>query len=211
MKLYLHFAVVGFSNTYLVGPDHGGDAILIDPAVMDIELLKLIEGNGFYIRHILITHNHNSHTDGIRTLKKIYDFDIYCGSSPKAPRDSIKLTDRKVLNLGGIEVEPILVEGHSPDSFLFNINNMLFTGDALAAGKLGTAPNYQARALLLESLRSRVLAMKGNPLIFPGHGPPSTLESELKFNPYLNGTRQLPEGSSVRFSELSDSAQEEES
>ena len=54
MKLFNHFAAVGFSNTYLVGGDNEKDAILIDPGVMDVPLLNLIEDNGYYIRHILI-------------------------------------------------------------------------------------------------------------------------------------------------------------
>lgn len=209
MKLYLHFAVVGFSNTYLLGPDKGGDAILIDPAVIDIELLRLIEGNGFYIRHVLITHNHNSHTEGIRTLKKIYDFDIYSGNSPRAGKNNIQLVDGKSLQLGEMAVEPILAPGHSPDSYLFKIDHMLFTGDSLAAGRLGKAPSYQARSILLEALKTRILPLPGDLLIFPGHGPPTTLEAEVKFNPYLNGKKMIPKNTIIKFSELSDSAHEE--
>ena len=46
MKIYTHFSVMGFSNTYLVGPHGGGEAILIDPGVMDLPLLRLIESRG---------------------------------------------------------------------------------------------------------------------------------------------------------------------
>ena len=81
MKLYFHFAVFGFSNTYLIGNEDGGDAILVDPGVMDIELLRLIESNNFHIKHILITHSHTAHISGLETLKKIYDFQIYSKNS----------------------------------------------------------------------------------------------------------------------------------
>jgi len=211
MKLFLHFAVVGFSNTYLLGPDEGGDALLIDPAVMDIQLLRLIEGNRYFIRHVLLTHNHDAHTDGLRTLRKIYDFDIYCGSSPKAPRESRKLRDGEPLRLGEITVDPILVAGHSPDSFVYKIGNMLFTGDALLAGKVGATPSFEARSHLLDALHNKVASQTGDLLVFPGHGPPSTMEAERRFNPYLNGTYRLPSNTPVMFTDLSDPAQEEES
>ncbi len=192
MKLYLHFAVVGFSNSYLIGPDDGGDAVLIDPGVMSIELLNLIEKNGLYVRYILITHNHYSHVDGIRTLRKIYDFDVYSAVPAKNLGESITIEDDKTLQLGEIRVQPLVMGGHSPDSLVFRIEHMVFTGDTLSAGKPGTAPNNSSRSALLASIKERIVPMKGNPLIFPGHGPPSTLESELQFNPYLNGQKEIP-------------------
>ncbi|MBI9100899.1 MAG: MBL fold metallo-hydrolase [Spirochaetales bacterium] len=191
MKLFLHFAVVGFSNTYLIGPDEGGDAILIDPGIMNIELLNLIEKNKLNIKHILITHNHNSHMAGIKTLQKIYDFDIYTALPSRIEGEAIEIMDGEIIELGTFKVLPISIQGHSPDSFIFQIDNLLFTGDVLAAGVLGSTPNYKAKVQLVNTLREKVAKMEGNPLIFPGHGPPSTLESELQFNPYFNGQKEL--------------------
>ena len=56
MKLFFHFSVSGFSNTYLLGKEDQGDAIIVDPGVMNVPLLNMIEGNGYYVRSILVTH-----------------------------------------------------------------------------------------------------------------------------------------------------------
>ena len=79
-KLFFHFSVEGFSNCYLLGPENGGDAVIFDPGVFDLNLLELIENNNFYIRSVFITHDHNSHINGLKTLMKIYEAEIYSAS-----------------------------------------------------------------------------------------------------------------------------------
>ena len=67
----------------------------------------------------------------------------------------------------------------------FLLDGMLFTGDSLSAGSVGrTATGYQ-RALLLSSIRKKILSLKEDVLIFPGHGPPTRLAIERRFNLYL--------------------------
>jgi len=186
MKLYFHFAVVGFANTYLIGPAEGGEAILVDPGIMDKELLNLIEGNHYYIRTILVTHHHDSHVKGIRTLKKIYDADIYAFSPYILNYSSTPIKDGdKFAAASGIEVEVIEVPGHSSDSLVYHIGGMVFTGDVLAAGRVGNTKNSFSRALLLRSISEKLFSLPETTLMLPGHGPPSTLKAEKMFNPDL--------------------------
>lgn len=186
MKLYFHFAVVGFANTYLIGPNGGGDAILVDPGIMDKELLSLIEGNKYTIRTILVTHHHNSHVKGIRTLKKIYDADIYAFSPYIIDFPSIPIKDGdKFTAASDIEVEVIEVPGHSSDSLIYHVGGMVFTGDVLAAGRVGNTKNSFSRALLLRSISEKLFSLPETTLVLPGHGPPSSLKAEKMFNPDL--------------------------
>ena len=185
MKLFFHFALIGFANTYLIGPDEGGDAILIDPGTMDTELVSLIEENNYYIRSVLITHYHSSHVRGIHTLKKIYDSDIYGYSSSIEGFPTRPLRDGDRIECNGIEVSAIEVQGHSSDSLVYHIGDMIFTGDVLAAGRVGNTENSFSRALLLRSIREKLYTLPERSLIFPGHGPPSTLKAEIMFNPGL--------------------------
>jgi hydroxyacylglutathione hydrolase len=186
MKLYFHFAVVGFANTYLIGPPNGGDGILVDPGIMDRELLTLIESNHYYIKTILVTHHHNSHVKGIRTLKKIYDADIYSFSPYILDYPSIPIKDGDEFTLAsGIKVEVIEVPGHSSDSLIYHIGGMIFTGDVLAAGRVGNTKNSFSRALLLRSIDEKLFSLPDTTLVLPGHGPPSTLKAEKMFNPDL--------------------------
>jgi hydroxyacylglutathione hydrolase len=186
MKLFFHFAVVGFSNTYLIGPESGGGAILVDPGVMDVELLKLIEGNGYYIRHILVTHSHESHIKGLQTILKIYEAEIY-GKAPMIfERITKVMTGGIKYDLDGIEVEALDVKGHAADHLVYRIQNMLFTGDILAAGRIGSCESAVERAVMLKSIQENLLPLPDNLLVFPGHGPPSTLKTERLFNPDLH-------------------------
>lgn len=187
LKIFFHFSVIGFSNTYLIGNSEG-DAILIDPGYMDLQLLDLIESNNYYIRHILITHRHGSHTKGIGTLLKIYDAEIYSflpygySDLPMHP-----ITDGETLHLSGIDVSCMLVPGHSSDSIVFIIDKAMFTGDVLLSGKIGSTDSKLSHSLLLRSIREKILPLDDSMLIFPGHGAPTTLKIEKLFNEDLIG------------------------
>jgi len=185
MKVYCHFAVVGLSNTYLVGNEGGGDALLIDPSRFDVPLLNMIENNGFNIRSILITHNHDNHTHGIATILKIYDAKIYASTKEIRGFSTEILENRQRVNLHGINVESMAIRGHTSDSLIFRINHNLFTGDILSAGRIGTTDNTWAKANMIRDLEDSILPLPDETIIFPGHGPPSTLKIEKLTNDEL--------------------------
>lgn len=177
MKLFNHFTAVGFSNTYLIGPDEGGDAILVDPGTMDVRLLRLIEENDYTIRHVLITHAHPNHFRGIKTILKIYDATIYS----KLPElEGVPCTPLEEGNyvLGNRELEVMSVSGHSFDSLVYRIGHFYFTGDVLSAGRTGTTPDRYTRVLLMNELESKLFNREGHGILLPGHGPPSTIKAE---------------------------------
>ncbi len=186
MKFFTHFSVVGFSNSYLLGPDEGGDAVLIDPGIFDVKLLQLIEKNKLYIKYILITHAHIAHVKGIKTILKIYDARIY------SYRDNIlDIPTNRVRELDKIRAGEFIFDvyetpGHSSDSLIYVTDHLIFTGDTLTAGLLGSADTGYAKGLMLSSIRKKILTFNDSFFIFPGHGPPSKIEIERKTNPYLN-------------------------
>lgn len=185
MKVFCHFAVVGLSNTYLLGPEGGGDAILIDPSRFDVPLLNMIENNGYYIRSVLITHNHDNHTHGIATIRKIYDAKIYASTREIRGFSTEVLENRQQINLHGINVESMAIRGHTSDSLIFKTNQYLFTGDILSAGRIGTTDNTWAKANMIRDLEDQILPLPDDTIIFPGHGPPSTLKIEKLTNDEL--------------------------
>ena len=183
MDVHVLFTVSGFSNCYVLGQNTGGGALVIDPGLMDVQLLRTIEDNRYSVRGVLVTHDHDSHVAGIRTLKKVYDVEIFANADEVAGFPATRVFDDRSIVLDGIDVLPIAVAGHSADSVVYRIDSMLFTGDVLSAGRVGTTPNAFARALLIDAIRERICALEGDYFIFPGHGAPSTLESERKVNP----------------------------
>ncbi|HHT80994.1 MAG: MBL fold metallo-hydrolase [Sphaerochaeta sp.] len=185
MRIYQHFSVVGFCNTYLIGSKKGSEAILIDPGHVDTELIHLIESNEFKLKHVLLTHRHKTHTAGIGTLAKIYNPTIYASSFASYEYPVKPISDHQVLTLSGLEVEVIHVPGHSLDSLVYKIDHALFTGDTLMCGRVGTTTGYREQALLLQSIWKRVMSLDENILLFPGHGTASKLRIERMFNHQL--------------------------
>jgi glyoxylase-like metal-dependent hydrolase (beta-lactamase superfamily II) len=59
---------------------------------------------------------------------------------------------------------------------------MLFTGDTLSAGLVGTTASTYGAAVQMTALRSKILSLPGDFMVFPAPGPPSTLEAERRYN-----------------------------
>ncbi|MBA7608756.1 hypothetical protein ES703_15938 [subsurface metagenome] len=185
MKFFSHFSITHFSNCYLLGPDRGGDAVLIDPGIFDIGLLKKIENHKLYIRYVLVTHAHKAHIIGIKTLLKIYDAEIFSSRPIILDVPAHQIRGGEQLVLGDFCFEVIETPGHSSDSVTFKLNCLLFTGDTITAGSIGSTATGYERSLLLASIRQSILKLDDNTLIFPGHGPPTRVGIERRLNPYL--------------------------
>ena len=68
--------ITGFSNTYIVANEKLNEAIIIDPGKITPRIIEKLESKNFKIQGILITHNHETHVQGLRTLNKIYSTNI---------------------------------------------------------------------------------------------------------------------------------------
>jgi hydroxyacylglutathione hydrolase len=185
MRFYSYYSVTHFSNCYLLGGEAQGEALLIDPGIFDEGLLALIEGNGWHVRHVLLTHSHLAHVNGIRTLLKVYDVRVHALDPSALDFPAERLEQSAALRLCGFPIQVLATPGHSNDSACFQIGRMLFSGDVLSAGRIGETASAYERALLLGSIRGKLLGLPEGLFLFTGHGPPSTLEVEKRFNPYL--------------------------
>jgi glyoxylase-like metal-dependent hydrolase (beta-lactamase superfamily II) len=174
--------VVGFCNTYLVASKKHGEALLIDPGHVDLELINLIESNNYKLKHVLLTHRHLSHREGLGTLHKIYDISVHGSSFSSYDFAYQAVEDRQILNLCDMEIEVIHVPGHSLDSMVYKIDHALFTGDTLMCGRIGSTPGYREQTLLINSINQRLMGLDENSLIFPGHGTATKIRIERMFN-----------------------------
>jgi glyoxylase-like metal-dependent hydrolase (beta-lactamase superfamily II) len=194
VKLFFHYCPHGFSNCYILGTDPSGEgpeeAVIIDPGCMDTDLLNFIETNGYRLRGVLITHDHSHHSRGLRTLKRIYDADIYAVSPVIREHRTVLVRGGGAFSIGSFHVEAISVPGHSADSAVYRIGRLLFTGDALSAGLVGRTASSYAAMIQLSALRSRILSLPGDYTVLPGHGPPSSLEAERRFNAGLHTPKE---------------------
>ncbi len=182
MKLFFHYCSFGFSNCYVLGREDGPESILVDPGNMDKQILEYIEGNNFYPKAIFITHDHPGHVHGIRTLKRIYQSELFAINRVVQDHKTTPVKDGDNVDIGPFTVKVISIPGHSADSAVYQIDRLLFTGDVLTAGMVGTTASAYGATTQLNQLRSRLFSLPGDYTVLPGHGPPSTLEAERRFN-----------------------------
>jgi glyoxylase-like metal-dependent hydrolase (beta-lactamase superfamily II) len=180
MKLFFQYCSFGFSNCYILG--EGNQAVIVDPGSMENSTLQTIENNNFYPAAVLITHDHIGHVRGLRTLMRIYNAEIFAVNQAITDHKTTLVKDGDIINIADFSAEVISIPGHSSDSVVYRIGTMLFTGDVLTAGLVGSTASAYGAATQMNKLRSRLLSLPGDYIVLPGHGPPSTLEAERRFN-----------------------------
>jgi glyoxylase-like metal-dependent hydrolase (beta-lactamase superfamily II) len=99
------------------------------------------------------------------------------------------ITDNQVLTFGTTELVALHVPGHTSGSLAFysEKNECVFSGDALFSGSIGRTDlpggDYDT---LINSIRSKLFVLPPSTVVYPGHGNETTIEREMKSNPYLS-------------------------
>lgn len=184
------------SNSYLLTAD-GKRAVAIDPAQPRIS--DEAKKRGLEIRYVLLTHGHFDHIGGCAALQEA-GAEIGCMEIEKplvlgkdnmgekfgvtVPPFRIDFTFRggETFRSCGIELQVIATPGHTAGSVCFLSGDKLFTGDTLFEGTVGRTdlPTGSASALI-GSVRG-LYALKGDCIVFAGHGGETTLEHERRYN-----------------------------
>jgi glyoxylase-like metal-dependent hydrolase (beta-lactamase superfamily II) len=206
MVLFYHYCARGFSNCFLAGqetnesdPDQRREALIIDPAQIDEAIVTFIESNNYRLKAVLLTHEHANHSYGLRSLMRIYEnLEIYAANPEVHGFKTNMLHDGDTFTTAGFDIEAIAVPGHSADSMIYRIDHTLFSGDALTAGLIGTTANSYAAMREISAIQRKLFGLPGNYLVFPAHGPPSTLETERHFNAGIAIYEQNAHRSTVR-------------
>lgn len=188
MKIYFHLTIEEFTNSYLIVNDNPDvmEALLIDPASVNPQMISQIEEGGYNLTSVLVTHNHGSHVRGLSTLKKLYSPLIYAADYELCSSADCVLKNDGVITLAGLEVEYMSVPGHTADSLVFKIGNVLFTGDAITSGIIGETSSKYSKRMLIGKLHEKIFSQSRETVIMPGHGPPSTVGAEKIFNLDMN-------------------------
>jgi glyoxylase-like metal-dependent hydrolase (beta-lactamase superfamily II) len=194
MNVSFHYCAQGLCNCYILGggdyeavPRSAGknptrDALIIDPGSMDESILNFIENNEYTLKGILLTHSHSKHINGLRSLKRIYDTDIYSANSMVMGYKSNVVRDGDTVNIGSFAVKAVSAPGHSIDSMLYIVEHLLFTGDVLSAGLTGRTDSAYGAMRQITMIQNKIFSLRGDYIVLPGHGPPSTLNVERKYN-----------------------------
>ena len=198
-------------NTYLVWLPDRHDAVVIDPGLEPEAILEFLREQQLSVAAILNTHGHADHIGGNETIKEAFPHaPLIIGAnevrlltdananlsapfsmpvvSPPAD-DTVREGD--TLEVAGILLEVLDVPGHSPGHVVYLYRGpppLLFGGDVLFRESIGRTdfPGCDGR-LFLDGIREKVLTLPPETVVYPGHGPTTTVGHEKKANPFVGG------------------------
>jgi len=191
------------TNCYLVTPKGGEESMIIDPGAEPERILSQLRG--LNVRYIINTHGHSDHIGANRAIKEVSGAKILIhrddASMLTYPRENLSLlwsqeitsppADRLLeggekIRLDGISWKVIHTPGHSPGGISLLGDNWLFSGDTLFARSVGRTDLPRASwEILLESIRKNFLTLDDHVIVYPGHGPSTTIGEERRWNPFL--------------------------
>lgn len=195
------------SNCYVV---RGGDgpAVVVDPGHADPRIRRVLDEEwACGLEAILLTHAHLDHVAGVPALRDAYDAPIFLhpddrelydrapeqGASFGLSVDPLPSPDRELaggdsLELGGVSLDVRHTPGHSPGHVIFVAAEEAYVGDCVFAGSIGRTdlPGGDSRTLL-RSIREEILSLPSSTVLYPGHGPRTSVAREAESNPFLTG------------------------
>jgi glyoxylase-like metal-dependent hydrolase (beta-lactamase superfamily II) len=174
-------------NGYLLIATAGG--ILFDTGVRPDAVCAILKREGATLSAICITHAHADHIGGVEAIHAATGAPIYLHANERThPKGTIPLHSEEEIVVGPFRVRSLMTPGHTPGGVSFFVAGtppMAFVGDALFAGSLGRADSPASYPTLLTSVRERILTLPGETLLFPGHGPATTVAEERRHNPFF--------------------------
>jgi hydroxyacylglutathione hydrolase len=198
-------------NTYVVWLPGSTDCVVIDPGLEPDLIVDCLQEEGLTVRAILNTHGHSDHIAGNERMKQIApDAPLIIGAgdarmltdaeanlsaafgysilSPPADR-TVSEGDR--VEAAGLTFAVFDIPGHSPGHVVFvheGAPTRVFGGDVLFRGSIG---RYDfpggSGPLLLDGIRRKLFTLPADTVVYPGHGPVTTIETEMHTNPFLSG------------------------
>ena len=192
-------------NCYILGCEDTKEAAIIDPGDNADEIISNIEKEGLNPKFIINTHAHFDHIGGVKVIQDHFkiDFILHEGdlflvenASEQATAFGLKpiskpvvnknATNGEKVNLGNKSITVIHTPGHSPGGVCYYSDNNVFVGDTLFAGSIGRTDlpggSYDT---LINSIKENLFPLGDSTIVYPGHGPSTTIGNEKEHNPFL--------------------------
>jgi hydroxyacylglutathione hydrolase len=206
--MILQALTVGFisTNCYIVASDRTSKGIVIDPGADAKTILHQIEKLKLTIEMIVVTHSHFDHIGAVKALKGATGARFAVGSgsekmapgtfarivaamsggSMKVPDPDLILKDGDVIDIDDLHFEVLFTPGHSPDEISLYGQGVLFSGDTLFNSGIGRTDFPGCSYEQLEnSIKKKLYTLPDSTVVYPGHGPETTIGDEKRGNPFI--------------------------
>ncbi len=197
------------SNCFIVGSEGTQEGMVIDPGADAPNILDTIRELGLSITLIVATHNHIDHVGALRSVKDatgakyaVHEADaseakpavfsrmtgLMLGSSLRAPpKPDRLLKDGDVIEIGDLKFKVLHTPGHTPGGISLLGDGIVFSGDTLFNFGIGRTdlPGGDF-GKLMNSIKSKLMVLPDSTIVYPGHGPETTVGAEKRANPFLH-------------------------
>ncbi len=193
------------ANCYLAWDEQSKEAVVIDPGGDADTIVDAISRNSLKVIHIIDTHAHVDHVGANDLIRQKTEASLFIHSADVSLLQDLELNlsqmlgreknflpptgvleDKDKLKLKGFDLEVLHTPGHTPGSVCLYGDGRLFSGDTLFAGGVGRTDlpggNFKQ---LKDSLEHKILKLSDKVVVYPGHGPNTTIGKERRDNPFL--------------------------
>ena len=197
-------------NSYLVIDEDSKHAVIVDPGGEGQRLVSEIERSKATLDAIWITHAHVDHVGAVASVKERWNVPVYlhpldrrlyeaAGRQAEVyglpfeepPTPDREFADGQKLKLGDSEMTVMHAPGHSPGHVVIHGDGVALVGDCLFAGSIGRTDLPMSNPQQLAESLKKIAALPPATVVYPGHGPETTIGEERLSNPFLNGTARI--------------------
>lgn len=194
------------TNCYFLIDDTTKECILIDPGEEADRLSRLLEREGLSLVAILLTHGHFDHIGAVSELASKYCVTVIAGENeaellqdpelneslamghPLSVKPAQTVRDGDIITIKGFKCRVIEPPGHTAGgvTYYFEGEDAAFAGDTIFLESVGRSDLHTGNGdKLVQSIKEKLFVLPKKTVIYPGHGPKTTVDYEMKNNPYL--------------------------
>ena len=195
------------TNCYVLGCARTHEGAIIDPGGNAPAILAVVEELGLAIKYVINTHGHMDHTSANQAVLEgtgallvahkleaplltdpVRNLSFLMGHSVSAPAPNLLVEDGHALDMGAMRWQVLHTPGHTPGGLsLYSVEQgIVFSGDTLFRAGVGRTDlpggDYD---ILLRSIADKLFTLPDETVVYPGHGPTTTIGHEKVHNPWL--------------------------
>ena len=183
--IFKRFTIGGYGiNGFLVADPETRIGVFIDPGGFSTEIETFIKEQKIQMNSLFFTHGHWDHTEGISEFNNRYKTKSYAGNGEVQSADC-QLQEGEMIEVGNLRFQAISIQGHTPHGFAFYGHGCVFTGDALMCGSIGGTSSTKNAQCQIDHIRKRIFTLPDETLVFPAHGPMTSVGIEKNSNPFF--------------------------